>query len=94
MQLSYHTRDCPWILKVRIMLKFQSTSHSWPSPAAVVADGDEVQDGDSEDAQGQGNDDNVEHFELWGEEGRKKKEVDFKDIYFLNKASLIQLNSI
>lgn len=34
------------------------------SPAAVVADSDAVQAGDGEDTQGQGNDDNVEHFEL------------------------------
>lgn len=42
-----------------------STDDIWPSPRAVVADGDAVQAGDSEDTQGQGNNDNVKHSELW-----------------------------
>lgn len=56
-----------------IILKYESIS----SPAAVVADSDAVQASDSEDAQGQGNDDNVKHFELCVEEektGRRKTE--------------------
>lgn len=35
------------------------------SPGAVVADDDAVQGGEGEDTQGQSDDDDVKHFELW-----------------------------
>lgn len=46
----------------------QANYDTWSSPGAVVADSDAVQASDSEDTQGQSNDDNVKHFELWVEE--------------------------
>lgn len=48
-----------------IILAYQIISDIWCSPGAVVADSDAVQAGDSENTQGQGDEDNVKHFELW-----------------------------
>ncbi len=59
-----------------MILKYQSISDIGSSPGAVVADSDAVQAGDSEDTQGQGNDDNVKHFELCVEEEKKESHLE------------------